>query len=119
MVRLFFFVLLSQGIFAQFFWQASSEIGYYNSTGNYFQKEDEVLTRLNLKTGYSYKSLQKSADIDFQIRPEIYGIKNRLQSTGISLNGDYNFMRLFSINSTPYSLAIQKIFPIAIGSKNL
>ena len=81
MVRLFFFIFLSQFLYAQIFWKASGEFGYYNSSGNLLKSEQEILTRINLKAGYQYKVDKNTGQINVQLRPELYGLENKLQTT--------------------------------------
>ena len=90
MLRLFFIIFLSQTTFAQIFWIASGETGYYNSSGSFLQSEEEILTRLNLRGGYNYKVDNNTGKIDFQLRPEIYGFENKLQTTKIGIDGFYS-----------------------------
>ena len=92
MVRLFFFLFLSQFLFAQVFWLASGEAGYYNSSGNFLQSEKDFLTRLNLNGGYKYKSDEHYGNIDFQFLPEIYGFANKLRITKIQLDAIYSHL---------------------------
>lgn len=92
MIRLFFFIFLGKILIAQIFWTASGETGYYNSSGNFLQSEEEILTRLNLKAGYNYKANKNVGKIDFQLRPEIYGFKNKLQTTKIGIDGFYSHL---------------------------
>ena len=90
MIRLFFFIFLSQFVYAQIFWTASGESGYYNSSGNLLQSEEEILTRINLKAGYNYQADKHTGQISFQLRPEIYGFENKLQTTQIGFDGFYS-----------------------------
>jgi hypothetical protein len=69
---------------------ASSELGYYNSSGDFLQSENEILTKLNLKTGYNFKANKNTGKIDFQLHPEIYGFENKLQTIKIALSGFYS-----------------------------
>jgi len=87
MIRLFFFIFFSHILYGQMFWIASGESGYYNSSGNLLRSEEEFLTRINLKTGYNYKSDKNIGQIYFQLRPEIYGFENKLQTTRIGIDG--------------------------------
>jgi len=92
MKRLVFFIFLGKILFAQIFWIGSGETGYYNSSGNFLQSEEEILTRLNLKAGYNYKTNKNVGRINFQLRPEIYGFENKLQTTKIGLDGFYSHL---------------------------
>jgi len=89
MVRLIFFLLFSQVLWAQLYWLASGETGYYNSSGDFLESQSEILTRLNFKSGYIYKDEKNSGKIDFQLRPEIYGFYNKLNTTKIGIDGFY------------------------------
>ena len=93
MVRLFFFIFLTQFLYAQIFWKASGESGYYNSSGSLLQSEEELLTRINLKAGYNYKTNNNLGQINFQLRPEIYGFENKLQTTRINVDGFFSQVR--------------------------
>jgi hypothetical protein len=92
MLRLFFFLFIGQFLFAQVHWFASGEAGYYNSSGKLLQFEEEILARLNLKGGYSYKSEKNIGKFDCQLLPEIYGFENKLQTTKIGIDGFYSHL---------------------------
>jgi len=93
MIRLFFFIFLTQFLCAQVFWKASGESGYYNSSGSLLEDEEELLTRINLKAGYNYKTDNNLVQINFQLRPEIYGFNNKLQTTRIGVDGFFSQAR--------------------------
>lgn len=90
MLRLFFLILFSQIIFAQVFWKASGETGYYSSNGDFLQSNEEILTRLNLIGGYNFQREKDQGKFEFQLRPELYGFENKLQTTKIGIDGNYS-----------------------------
>ena len=90
MLRLISFILLHQIVLSQVFWSASCESGYYNSSGDFLQSQEEILTRLNIQGGYNYQTEKDKGNIKFQLRPEIYGFKNQLQTTKMGLDGLYS-----------------------------
>lgn len=95
-----YFTILSVFIFTLFLfdiskcqvsWKTSLETGYFNSTGDGFTGEEDIQIKLDGLLKYEYEKKKQNASAYVRVRPEIFGINERMRSVRLKAFGSYNY----------------------------
>ncbi len=83
------FSLALNSVFAQFTFNANSELGYYRNTGSGIFGKNDIVSRLDLKGKYEYEVDENYFAASASVRPELYGLKDNLKGIKIIGNGSF------------------------------
>ena len=90
LAAVFYLLLFSPFISAQFSYQVNAELGFYNSKSKFLYEENDLLARLEGKIAYIYEKDNTAASFQLKVRPEFYGFKKQLASFKFRGSGEYS-----------------------------
>ncbi len=77
--------------FCQVTWKTSLETGYYNSSGDGLTGQEDIQIKLEGQLRYDYELKKQNATAYLRVRPEMFGLNNRMSSMRLKAFGSYSY----------------------------
>ncbi len=88
---IFFSLVFYHLSICQVTWRTSAETGYFHSSGDGLIGQEDVQIKLDGLIRYNYQRKKQNASVHLRVRPELFGLKDRVRSMRLKAFGSYSY----------------------------